>query len=149
MEKTCKINASVILFIIKNRWDQGPVGRGVGPKFYSFFCFFRERNFYVLQILTSQNQIFYWEKQLFFVQTCYSTMKSCYSTMKSCYSTMESCYSTMKCCYSTMKSSQSTREQKYEENGRILHNLAFVWSKSIKIEHGPAISIACLDLRVK
>ena len=36
-----------------------------------------------------------------------------------------------------------------KENGRILHNLAFVWSKSIKIEHGPAISIDCLDLSLK
>ena len=49
----------------------------------------------------------------------------------------------------TMKSSQSTREEKYGENGRILHNLAFVWSKSVKIEHGPAISIDCLDLSLK
>ena len=41
------------------------------------------------------------------------------------------------------------REQKYQENGRILHNLALVQSKSIKIEHGPAISIDCLDLKLK
>ena len=39
--------------------------------------------------------------------------------------------------------------QKYEENDRILHNLACVYSKSIKIEHGPAISIDCLDLYPK
>ena len=31
------------------------------------FFFFRERNFYVLQIFTSDNYIFHWEKQLFFV----------------------------------------------------------------------------------
>ena len=54
------------------------------------------------------------------------TMESCYSTMESCYSTMESCYSTMKSCCSTMKSCCSIRKQKYEENGRILHNLAFI-----------------------
>ena len=39
--------------------------------------------------------------------------------------------------------------QKYEENGRILHDLALVLSKSIKIEPGQAISIDCLDLKLK
>ena len=41
------------------------------------------------------------------------------------------------------------REHKYQENGGILHDLALVQSKSIKIEHGPAISIDCLDLYPK
>ena len=39
--------------------------------------------------------------------------------------------------------------QEYGENGRIFHNLASVWSKSIKIEHGPAISLDCLDFNLK
>ena len=39
--------------------------------------------------------------------------------------------------------------QKYAENGRILHNLASVQSKSIKIEHGITISGDGLDLNLK
>ena len=83
------------------------------------------------------------------IESCWTTIESSHTTVESCRSTIESCWSTIESRWSTIESCRSRREQKYEENGRILHNLAFVWSKSIKIEHGPAISIDCLDLSLK
>ena len=83
------------------------------------------------------------------VESCRTTIESCWTTIESCWTTIESCWTTVESCWTTIESCRSTREQKYEENSRILHNLAFVWSKSIKIEHGPAISIDCLDLSPK
>ena len=83
------------------------------------------------------------------IESCWTTMESCWTTIESCWTTVESCWTRIESCWSTIESCRSTRGQKYEENGRILHNLAFVWSKSIKIEHGPAISIDCLDLSLK
>ena len=144
-----------------------------------FSIFFREKSFYVSQIFTPDNYIFSSGKTAIFrtqfsshttiesshttvesfhttvesshttVESSHTTVESSHTTIESCRSTIESCRSTIESCRSTMKSCRSRREQKYEENGRILHNLAFVWSKSIKIEHGPAISIDCLDLSLK
>ena len=81
------------------------------------------------------------------VESSHTTVESSRTTVS--HTTIESCWSTIESCWSTIESCGSTSQQKYEENGRILHNLAFVWSKSIKIEHGPAISIDCLDLSLK
>ena len=122
-------------------------------KIFTHFFIFRERNLYVSQIFMSQNQISHKEKDLFLdTFSWWSTMESFQSTMESSQSTIESSQSTIvssqsiEPSQSTIESSQSTIQQKYKENGRILHNLAFESSKSIKIEHGPAISIDCLDL---
>ena len=57
------------------------------------------------------------------------TAKICSTILKAfnnSHTTVESPHATVESCRSTMKSCRSTREQKYEENGRILHNLAFV-----------------------
>ena len=148
--------------------------------FYSFFFFFRERNFYVLPVFRSDNYNFHWEKQLFFLWrntsrifdhvnhklteakrtmpsaaifrtqfSSHTTIESSHTTVESSHTTIESCWSTIESCWSTIEACRSTREQKYEENGRILHNLAFVYSKSIINEHGPAISVDCLDFSLK
>ena len=137
-----------------------------------FFLFFRERNFHASQIFTSDNYILSSGKTAIFrtqfsshttiesshtteesshttIESSHTTEESSHTTVESSHTTMKSSHTTVESSQSTMKSSQNTREQKYKENGRILHNLALVQSKSIKIEHGPAISIDCLDLSLK
>ena len=60
------------------------------------------------------------------IKFSYTTIESSHTTIEFSHSTIESSHSTIESCWTTIESCRSRREQKYEENGRILHNLVFV-----------------------